>query len=38
VVVAGSLLLLQFFASDKLALRSMGAQEVSPQEAPSSTR
>src|SRR4028118_755804 len=34
VVVAGSLLLLQFFASDKLALRSMGAQEVSPQEAP----
>ncbi|HEV7492645.1 zinc metalloprotease HtpX [Baekduia sp.] len=24
----------QFFASDKLALRSMGAQEVSPQEAP----
>ena len=34
VVVAGGLLLLQFFASDKLALRSMGAQEVSPQEAP----
>src|SRR6201999_4077999 len=24
----------QFFASDKLALRSMGAREVSPQEAP----
>jgi heat shock protein HtpX len=34
VVVAGGLLLLQFFASDKLALRAMGAQEVSPQEAP----
>jgi heat shock protein HtpX len=33
-VVAGGLLALQFFASDKLALRSMGAQEVSPQEAP----
>ena len=25
---------LQFFASDKLALRAMGAREVSPQEAP----
>jgi len=34
VLVAGSLLALQFFASDKLALRAMGAQEVSPQEAP----
>jgi heat shock protein HtpX len=33
-VVAGGLLLVQFFASDKLALRAMGAQEVSPQEAP----
>jgi heat shock protein HtpX len=30
----GALLAFQFFASDKLALRSMGAQEVSPQEAP----
>jgi heat shock protein HtpX len=28
------LLLFQFFASDKLALSSMGAKEVSPQEAP----
>jgi heat shock protein HtpX len=33
-VVAGGLLALQFFASDKLALRSVGAHEVSPQEAP----
>jgi heat shock protein HtpX len=33
-IVAGGLLALQFFASDKLALRSMGAHEVSPQEAP----
>ena len=33
-VVATGFLLLQFFASDKLALRSMGAREVSPQEAP----
>jgi heat shock protein HtpX len=32
--VAGALLALQFFTSDKLALRSMGAHEVSPQEAP----
>jgi heat shock protein HtpX len=31
---AGALLAFQFFASDKLALRSMGAHEVSPQEAP----
>jgi len=30
----GAFLAFQFFASDKLALRSMGAQEVSPQEAP----
>jgi heat shock protein HtpX len=33
-LVAGGLLALQFFTSDKLALRSMGAQEVSPQDAP----
>jgi heat shock protein HtpX len=33
-VVAGGLLAVQFFASDKIALRAMGAQEVSPQEAP----
>lgn len=34
VVVAGGLLAVQFFASDKIALQSMGAQKVSPQEAP----
>jgi len=34
VVVAVGLLLVQLFASDKLALASMGAHEVSPQEAP----
>jgi heat shock protein HtpX len=34
VVVLGGLLLAQFFFSDKLALRAMGAREVSPQEAP----
>jgi heat shock protein HtpX len=33
-VVAVGLLSLQFFTSDKLALRAMGAHEVSPQEAP----
>ena len=33
-IVAGGLLAVQFFASDKLALRAMGAKEVSPQEAP----
>jgi heat shock protein HtpX len=33
-VVAGGLFLLQLFTSDKLALRAMGAREVSPQEAP----
>jgi heat shock protein HtpX len=33
-IIAGGLLLVQFFASDKLALRSVGAHEVSPQEAP----
>jgi heat shock protein HtpX len=34
VVGCAALLAFQYFASDKLALRSMGAQEVSPQEAP----
>jgi heat shock protein HtpX len=33
-IVAGGLLAVQFFTSDKLALRAMGAHEVSPQEAP----
>jgi heat shock protein HtpX len=33
-VIAGGLLLLQLFTSDKLALRAMGAREVTPQEAP----
>src|SRR3954465_11894434 len=33
-VIAGGLFLFQIFASDKLALRAMGAREVSPQEAP----
>jgi heat shock protein HtpX len=33
-VVAGGLFLIQFFTSDKIALASMGAKEVSPQEAP----
>jgi heat shock protein HtpX len=33
-VVAGALFLFQLFASEKLALRSMGAQEVSAAEAP----
>jgi heat shock protein HtpX len=33
-VIAGGLLLLQYFTSDKIALRAMGAHEVSPQEAP----
>jgi heat shock protein HtpX len=33
-VVAGVLFLIQFFTSDKIALYSMGAHEVSPQEAP----
>ena len=34
VVAAGGLFIVQLFASDKLALRAMGAKEVSPQEAP----
>src|SRR4051794_12093106 len=34
VLVAGSLALLQLFASDKMALAAMGAREVSPAEAP----
>ncbi len=33
-VVAGLLFLVQYFASDKIALASMGAHVVSPQEAP----
>jgi heat shock protein HtpX len=33
-LVAGGLLALQFFTSDKIALRAMGAHQVSPQEAP----
>jgi heat shock protein HtpX len=32
--LAGGMFLLQYFASEKLALRAMGAREVSPQEAP----
>jgi heat shock protein HtpX len=34
IVIAGGLFLFQLFASDKLALRAMGARVVSPQEAP----
>jgi heat shock protein HtpX len=33
-VIAGALFLVQFFTSDKIALYSMGARVVSPQEAP----
>jgi heat shock protein HtpX len=33
-LIAGVLFLVQFFTSDKIALISMGAREVSPQEAP----
>jgi heat shock protein HtpX len=33
-VIAGGLFLVQFFTSDKIALLSMGAREVSPQDAP----
>jgi heat shock protein HtpX len=32
--IAGGLLLVQLFASDKLALHAMGAREVTPEEAP----
>jgi heat shock protein HtpX len=34
VIVLGGLLALQYFASDKLALRAMGARVVSPEQAP----
>jgi heat shock protein HtpX len=33
-IIAGGLFLVQFFTSDKIALLSMGAHEVSPQDAP----
>jgi heat shock protein HtpX len=33
-VIAGGLFLVQYFTSDKIALLSMGAREVSPQDAP----
>jgi heat shock protein HtpX len=33
-IIAGALFLVQYFTSDKIALASMGAKEVSPQEAP----
>src|SRR5437588_3458589 len=33
-LIAGALFLIQYFTSDKIALASMGAHEVSPQEAP----
>jgi heat shock protein HtpX len=33
-VIAGALFLVQYFTSDKIALYSMGAQEVTPQQAP----
>ncbi len=33
-VIAGALFLVQYFTSDKIALYSMGAREVTPQEAP----
>ena len=33
-IVCGGMLAAQFFLSDKIALRAMGAREVSPQEAP----
>jgi heat shock protein HtpX len=33
-VIAGALFLVQFFTSDKIALASMGAHEVTPQQAP----
>jgi heat shock protein HtpX len=34
ILIAGGMLVVQLFASDKLALRAMGAHEVSAQEAP----
>lgn len=34
IVICGALLLFQFFTADKLALRSMHAHEVSPEQAP----
>jgi heat shock protein HtpX len=33
-IIAGGLFLVQYFTSDKIALLSMGARQVSPQEAP----
>jgi heat shock protein HtpX len=33
-IIAGALFLFQYFTSDKIALASMGAKEVSPQQAP----
>jgi heat shock protein HtpX len=33
-VIAGALFLVQYFTSDKIALATMGAREVSPQQAP----
>jgi heat shock protein HtpX len=33
-IIAGGLFLVQYFTSDKIALASMGAREVSPQQAP----
>src|SRR5712672_3106440 len=33
-IFVGGMLLVQLFASDKLALHAMGAREVTPQEAP----
>ncbi|HEY2772075.1 MAG TPA: zinc metalloprotease HtpX [Solirubrobacteraceae bacterium] len=33
-VIAGALFLIQYFTSDKIALASMGAREVTPQQAP----
>src|SRR5437762_10468086 len=33
-VIAAALFLVQYFTSDKIALASMGAHQVSPQEAP----
>src|SRR5438270_6809599 len=33
-IIAGALFLFQFFTSDKIALLSMGARQVSPEQAP----